>query len=317
MVLRRFAIDIVKPAIKRAMPDDPVSRRGTAIVLSGGAAGIAATAHLDARAEVELLSDALQHAGLNQGAIDLFMTQRAEHLSVPANAGLLAAGRSALAAYLEGAADVAGTLARTLTGWRTPTGHAPLPDDTFSAAEADAVPLLDVYVMTELREDRPADGETETAVDAFHDQAMGMHNGVVRAAITAHGGHEVKHTGKGIFARFATARTAVDAAIDMQRSFSDPSSRLAIGLIGNTTAGEDPTLSANLVHQAQSILARTGAGEILCEAQVQAAIRRQQNDTDASGGQATEDLDLVRLVVPEPAFETPQNPTDSAVRAAG
>ncbi len=306
MVLRRFATDIVKPALSRVMPDDPVSRRGTALVLSGGAAGVAATAHLDARAELELLSDALQHLGLNQGSVDLFMSHRAEHINAPANASLLAAGRNALVAYLEGAADVAATLARAMIAWRTPIGHAPVPDDAFSGApHFDAAPLLEVYVMTELRENQPAGATTETAVDAFHDQAMGAHNGVVRAAITAHGGHEVKHTGKGIFARFATARTAVDAAIDMQRGFTDPSSKLAIGVIGNTTAGEDPTLSSNLVHQAQDLLARTGTGEILCEAQVQAAIRHQQSEADtAAANRGSEDLDFGRVVVPEASFET-------------
>jgi len=303
MVMRRFAVDVVKSAIQGAMPDDPMTRRGTALVLAGGAAGVAATARLDAAAEEELLTDALQHIGMNQGAVDLFMSQRAEQVIAPANAGLLAAGRRALAAYLEGTADVAGMLARAMTHWRTPFGAHPLPEAGFGDADVNAAPLLEVYMLTELRESARAE-EGETAMDAFHDQAMGAHNGIVRMAITAHGGHEVKHTGKGIFARFATARAAVNAAVDAQRAFAEQSSKLAIGLIGNTTAGEDPILSANLVHQAQALVGRAGTGEILCEAQVQAAIRRPQSAGDTASNEVTDDLDLVRMDGPEPEFES-------------
>ncbi len=307
MVLRRFAVDVVKPAIMSSMPDDPVARRGAAVVLAGGAAGVAATAQLTPAGEMELLTDVLHHIGMTQGAIDSFMSQHDQQTTAPANAGLLGAGRSALAAYLEGGVNISAVLARVLTSWRTPMGQNNLPDQAFGGGDINAVPLLDVYMMTELREDARFE-KNETAVEALHDQAMGMHNGVVRAAITAHGGHEVKHTGKGIFARFASAREAVDAAVDMQRAFTEIGSKLAIGLVGNNTAGNDPILSANLVHQAQAVVARTGAGEILCEAQVQAAVRRQRGITETGDlDHVSEELDLVRLGTAAPDFEAPKH----------
>ncbi len=310
MVMRRFAIDVVKAAVASAMADDPVARRGAAIVLAGGASGVAATARLNAMAEQELLSDALRHYGMNPGVIEPFMSQRQILTALPANATLVAAGRSALAAYLEGAPNVAASLGNVMANWRTPVGQAP----EFAVEHPAALPpvnLLDVYLLTELREDRPpVDGET--AAEAFHDHAMGTHNSIVRTALTAHGGHEVKHTGKGIFARFPTARAAVDAAVDMQRAFTEPTAKLAIGLIGNTVAGEDPILSANLVRQAQTTVAGAGAGEILAEAQVQAAVRAaapgaEMHDAvrppdNASAGSLAEDLGLVP--VSEPSFES-------------
>jgi hypothetical protein len=141
---------------------------------------------------------------------------------------------------------------------------------------------------------------------------MGAHNNAVRHALAVHGGQEVKHTGKGIFARFTTATAAVDAAMDIQRGYQDDGSKLAIGIVGNSVAGEDPILSANLVRQAQAILARTGPGEILCEAQVRAAVKRQQRERDTNPKQEVEDLDLVRLVIPEPSFETPATDASAA-----
>ena len=304
-VLRRFAADVVKSAVGGAMPNDPVARRGMAIVLSGAAAGIAATARLSPAVEVALLTDSMQHIGINQPAIDSFMGLRAQHLTAPANTALVAAGRSALAAYLEGSAHVAAGLTQVMMNWRTPMGHNVMPTPFVHFDEDGAGPLIDVYMLTELRETPRRDGN-EAAADAFHDQAMGAHNGAVRPAVTAHGGHEVKHTGKGIFARFHSVQSAVEAAMTIQRSFADNESKVAIGLVGNTVAGEDPLLSATLVRQAQAIVARAAPGEILCEAQVQAAIRRHEGGygMEDHSAQAAEDLDLVRLTVAEPDFET-------------
>jgi adenylate cyclase len=322
MVLRRFASDVVKPAVKEHMPDDPVTRRGVAIVLAGSASAVAATSRLSQSTEMDLLKDALTHIGMNQGAVDLFMSQHEQLVGAPANVALRGAGRSAIAAYLEGGTYVAQSLGYALATWRTPFGSVQAPSTEAESANTAIVPLIDVYLLTELRE-KPASGQDETVADAQHDQAMGTHNNVVRACISAHQGHEVKHTGKGIFARFPTAAAAYDAAVDAQRAFNDDDSKLAIGIVGNTSAGEDPLLSAHLVRQAQAIVARTGTGEILCEAQVQAAIHRLRGDV---GAPAAEELNLVRLAVPErdatpePDFEATAGhvtrPVDQAARSA-
>jgi len=314
MVMRRFANDVVKPAIVGTMPDDPVARRGAALALAGAAAGVAATARLGPAAEVELLTDAQRHMGTPQATIDLFMGQYAEHTAAPANTLLVAAGRNAVVAYLEGAADVVTVIARALAAWRTPFGQpsptmlgsSPSPAP-FSATPADALPLIEAYLLTELREEHIAPAFDETpasnaaAEDASHDQAMGMHNGIVRTVLANHSGHEVKHTGKGIFARFTTARAAIDAAVEMERQFAAAPSgpKVAIGIIGNTTAGEDPILSPNLIRQAQAVIVRARGGEILCEPQVHAAVERQAGAQNEPGDQASsraEEIDLVRVV---------------------
>ena len=326
MVLRRFASDVVAPALKTNLPDDPVTRRAAAIVLAGGAAGVAATARLNARAEASLLRDALQHMGMNSAVIESFMSQRTEHLTTPANAPLLAAGRNALAAYLQGSGHVVTTLSHAMAAARSPfhQTHTPLFE---RAASGDMVPLLDVYVLTELREDHLPAQETaaqESAQEQAHDLAMGTHNGIVRAAIAAHGGHEVKHTGKGIFARFATAQTAVNAAIEMQTNFTGNAAGLAVGVIGNTVAGEDPILSADLVRQAQAIVAQAVTGQIVCEPQVQAAIEQQNDAEEAQAGAGPVDTttsapaDDIFSAMPatEPSFETVKIAPANTVRAS-
>src|SRR5207245_9956585 len=52
--------------------------------------------------------------------------------------------------------------------------------------------------------------------------ALAAHDNVLRAATEARGGWLFKHTGDGVCAAFASARAAVDAAIDAQGSLELP-----------------------------------------------------------------------------------------------
>ena len=52
--------------------------------------------------------------------------------------------------------------------------------------------------------------------------ALAAHDDVLRAAIEARGGWLFKNTGDGVCAAFASARAAVDAAIDAQRELELP-----------------------------------------------------------------------------------------------
>ena len=49
---------------------------------------------------------------------------------------------------------------------------------------------------------------------------LGVHNTIVRDALTAEGGHEVKHTGDGIMASFVSAAAAVRCATRIQRALA-------------------------------------------------------------------------------------------------
>jgi class 3 adenylate cyclase len=49
-------------------------------------------------------------------------------------------------------------------------------------------------------------------------QALARHDAVLREAVEDHGGRLFKHTGDGVLAAFPVARSALDAAVDAQRS---------------------------------------------------------------------------------------------------
>lgn len=121
------------------------------------------------------------------------------------------------------------------------------------------------FVMT-------AEGVPDNAAEAARDAAMGFHNSVVRSVLGTHAGHEVKHTGMGIFAQFKDAGVAVAAASEMQRRFTASyGPKLAVAVIAKNDNDDDPLLTPNVVRQAQTVAAHTSDGEIVVEKRVRKA----------------------------------------------
>ncbi len=279
-VIRRFIAEVVQPATAGTVPDDPVTRRGVALVVTGAVAALAETARTSDAGRVQLIEDALKLFGMSPASIAMFQHQRDELVAVPANASLVAVGRSALTKHLEGA-DVARILAVALAGWRTPHGQptGPAPADEAATTQVPAAKpadLNDIYVLTELRMGAAfaltPEGLPDNAAEAERDAAMGLHNSVVRSVIGTHAGHEVKHTGTGIFAQFKAAATAIDAAVEIQRRFTATyGAKLAVAVIANANPDDDPLLTPTVVRQAQTVAARALDGEILAERRVQQA----------------------------------------------
>lgn len=286
-VLRRFVADVIHPATAGTMPDDPVTRRGISLVVAGAAAALAETARTSEAGRMQLIEEALTAVGVNSASIGMFLHQHDELIAAPANATLVNLGRTALAKHLEGA-DVARILAVALAGWRTPFGQPAGPAAPAPAAATQDTGPHDIYVLTELRIG-PAfavtpEGLPDNAADAARDAAMGLHNSVVRSVLGTHHGHEVKHTGTGIFAHFRQADAALAAAIEIQRRFTASyGASLAVAVVENTNH-DDPLLTPDVVRQAQTVAAQAVNGEILAERRVQKAAEA-SDGTQAFEGQ--------------------------------
>ena len=101
-----------------------------------------------------------------------------------------------------------------------------------------------------------------------------IHDRVVREAIESRGGSEVKHTGDGLMAAFASVSPAIESAIAIQRRITSDSSPAAIPLrvrIG-LAAGEPVLHSRDLfgasVQLAARLCARAGPGDIVVSSAV-------------------------------------------------
>jgi class 3 adenylate cyclase len=110
---------------------------------------------------------------------------------------------------------------------------------------------------------------TQRLGDAEAQEVLRTHNAIVRDALKAHGGSEIKHTGDGIMASFASASRALECAIAIQRAFAhhneaaDEPIRVRIGLNAGEPVAEEEDLFGTAVQLAARICAHAEPGEIL------------------------------------------------------
>jgi class 3 adenylate cyclase/pimeloyl-ACP methyl ester carboxylesterase len=111
---------------------------------------------------------------------------------------------------------------------------------------------------------------TQHLGDAKAQDLLRSHNTIVREALKAHGGSEIKHTGDGIMASFVSVSGALGCAIAIQRAVAaraeehpDIPLRVRIGLNAGEPVAEDEDLFGTAVQLAARVCAQAQPGEIL------------------------------------------------------
>lgn len=94
------------------------------------------------------------------------------------------------------------------------------------------------------------------------------HNEIVRAALDRFGGREVKHTGDGLFASFASVTSAVQATVAIQRDATEtsalgPTLAIKIGLSAGEPVEDSQDLFGAAVNLAARICAHARGGQTL------------------------------------------------------
>ena len=110
---------------------------------------------------------------------------------------------------------------------------------------------------------------TDRLGDAKARELLREHERIVREALKAHGGSEVKTMGDGFMASFSSATKALECAIAMQRAFAERNEsaeepiRVRVGLNAGEPIAEDDDLFGTAVNLAARICAHAEAGQIL------------------------------------------------------
>ena len=110
---------------------------------------------------------------------------------------------------------------------------------------------------------------TERVGDAKARDVLREHERIVREALRAHGGAEIKAMGDGFMASFSSATRALECAIAMQRAFAEQNEsaeepiRVRIGLNAGEPIAEEEDLFGTAVNLAARIAAKAEGGEIL------------------------------------------------------
>ena len=111
---------------------------------------------------------------------------------------------------------------------------------------------------------------TQRLGDAAAQELLRTHNAIIRDALKAHGGSEIKHTGDGVMASFPSAARALECAVAIQQAFAarneseaDTPLRVRIGLNAGEPVAEDEDLFGAAVQLAARVCARAEPGRIL------------------------------------------------------
>jgi len=140
--------------------------------------------------------------------------------------------------------------------------------------EASAIPSPTGLVTILFTDVEGSTALTDRLGDAKARDLLREHESVVREALKAHGGSEVKTMGDGFMASFSSATKTLECAIAMQQAFAERNEsaaepiRVRIGLnAGEPIAEDDPggrsDLFGTAVNMAARIAAQADAGEIL------------------------------------------------------
>jgi len=110
---------------------------------------------------------------------------------------------------------------------------------------------------------------TQRLGDARAREVLRTHERIVREALRAHGGSEVKTMGDGFMASFSSATKALECAIAMQRAFAEHNEsaeepiRVRVGLNAGEPIAEEADLFGTAVIVAARIAAKAEGGEVL------------------------------------------------------
>jgi adenylate cyclase len=124
-----------------------------------------------------------------------------------------------------------------------------------------AILFTDMQSSTEL---------TQRLGDTRAQELIRTHNEIVRNALRVNGGSEIKHTGDGIMASFASPSRAIESAIQIQRSFLQHNEErpnapinVRIGLNAGEPVREQNDLFGQAVQLASRICSQAEPGQIL------------------------------------------------------
>lgn len=107
---------------------------------------------------------------------------------------------------------------------------------------------------------------TQRLGDAKAQDLVRQHDAIVRQALSAHAGTEVKHTGDGIMASFQSTSQALECALAIEGAVAERADRMLvvrIGLNAGEPLAEDSDLYGTAVQLARRICDEAAPGEVL------------------------------------------------------
>ena len=234
---------------------DNYNRFGVSLFLAGASEGLCTEMNLDFHTKTRLLGACVQTIGFRKVESQRFADSYEQYLLADSRyMQMFQAGRAAMNTSLEGELKATDKpLANALAEWNKPKKK----DEK---QQIITVMFTDIVGSTAL---------TQSLGDEGAQKVVRTHNKIVRDALVAHNGKEIKHTGDGIMASFPGTSDGVQASIEIQQQAQKHTAgspelplRLKIGLHSGEAIAEDNDLFGTHVQLSARIVDKAGDGEI-------------------------------------------------------
>lgn len=255
-VTERF-VDKSMEIVRKAAPStDKYTTFGLNLFMAGAVQTIGRAKKLDSAGQRKLLKGILEKLGTPSDHAADFYDKVPGYMGEQRYSEMFEAGKTAMESWAEGDEGTPMIkLQAALKEWNKPAA-AKKQSALMTVMFTDMVGSTD---MTQARGDQAAQ------------EIVRKHNAIVRTALTQFAGREVKHTGDGIMASFASAANAVEATVQIQRQVTAHNEKqpnlplhLRIGLNAGEPIQEEDDLFGSTVQLAARVCAATDSEQILC-----------------------------------------------------
>ena len=233
---------------------DKYNKFGVNMFIAGATQILGRDRNLDMQSCSRILSELVLMMGVKQQQATQFADKYEEYLQTDSRyMGIFQAGRNAMHAHMRNDGRSLKLLAGALVEWNAPKPK----DDTTGPV---TVMFTDMVGSTNL---------TQSKGDAVAQEVVRAHNQIVRDALEAFNGKEIKHTGDGIMASFPNTSNSVEAAIIIQRKVRDHNAdnpdnplRLKVGINAGEPIEEDDDLFGTTVQLSARIVDKAASEQV-------------------------------------------------------
>lgn len=205
ILLTTFLATLLKILQQQNVRLDTYARFGIALFISGACEQLSQKHGLSAQQNRTLLCSMLEVMGTSKDIAELFHDKIGEYVLEPRYLPLIQGGNKAMDTFIQAptAPETLNTMRQSMMKWLSP--------DQDSSPQSGIVTVMftDMVGSTHF---------TQTLGDRLAQQLIRKHNAIVRQALSACNGREIKLTGDGTMASFSSASNAVDAAIAIQKT---------------------------------------------------------------------------------------------------
>ena len=255
--LKDYMINFLTKGMEGSQTDinkmDNFNKFGLSLYMAGACEILSQKGNMDLLSRSKILADGVQVMGFKKSHAASFAEKYEEYLMAdPRYMQMFQSGRNAINTYLADETIAPKFLDNAMSEWNKPKKKEQTGPVT--------VLFTDIVGSTAM---------TQALGDAGAQNVVRAHNRVVREALSANAGSEVKHTGDGIMASFNRTSDGVDAAIQIQRetaqhNLNNPELplHLKIGLNAGEPIAEDNDLFGTVVQLAARIVDTASADQI-------------------------------------------------------